>query len=114
MLGPWFTMDRPLKSNRYLIWAIRARSNGAGVRAGRWLAGEEGDADGAMAGGETSLRMRRSSALLDDLGALEDRGAHRESSGGSAASRRALKGRFVVGGGWREKNGVVRANLINS
>jgi len=38
--------------------------------------------EGAMAGGETGLRMRRSSALLDDLGALEDRGAHRESSEG--------------------------------
>ena len=48
--GPWLTVDRPLKSNRFLIQAIRARSNGAGVRAGRWLAGEEAHGGGAMAG----------------------------------------------------------------
>ena len=111
MLGPWFTMDRPLKSNRYLIWAIRARSNGAGVRAGRWLAGEEGDADGAMAGGETSLRMRRSSALLDDLGALEDRGAHRESSGGERSVQGGSEAQVDSGGnGWRERRMRVRWN----
>ena len=38
--------------------------------------------EGAIADGETGLRMRQSSSLLDDLGALEDRGAHRESSRG--------------------------------
>ena len=40
-----------------------------------------------MAGDVGRLRMRCSSALLDDLGAREDGGAHLESSGGEHGVR---------------------------
>ena len=39
----------------YAISSVRSKSDGAGVRVGRWLAGEEEDAGGAMAGANWSL-----------------------------------------------------------
>ena len=75
------TVDRLHNEQVHLILAVQRNPMARDARENfqRWhgIFGE-----GAMAGGETGLRMRRSSALLDDLGALEDRGAHRESSKG--------------------------------
>ena len=64
-----------------------------------------------MASGETSLQMRRSSALLDDIGALEDRGAHRESSGWERGVQGGFEAQVDGGGnGWRERRMRVRWN----
>ena len=60
---------------------------------------------GAMAGGEPSLRMRRSSVRSIERKSREDGGAHRESHGGGRGVWKASEGAVDGSGDLRREGG---------